>query len=182
VPATQEVETQQPVAARRTYIELPPPEPAALPASPEPEKGATDRTALAASPRSPTAPTDPEPATADPATPEIEEHLRLASQALDDYRLMVPREDSAYYHYQQVLQRDPDNAAGLQGLTDIAERYADLAEKELDQFHYPTARRYLQRGLTVQPGNQRLLALSEQTDALKDSPKRLIGKLKSLFE
>ena len=86
------------------------------------------------------------------------------------------------FYFKEVLKRDPRHEEALQGMTEIAERYADLVEKELDQFDYSEAKKYLRRGLSVQPDNGRLLKLSEQTDILKDGPKRLVGKIKSLFD
>ena len=134
-------------------------------------------------PREETAPpASPGLVTADDEDVNIEAHLLSARDALDDYRLMTPKNDSAYYYYSEVLKRDPQHQEALQGMTEIAERYADLVEKELDQFDYSEAKKYLRRGLSVQPDNGRLLKLSEQTDILKDGPKRLVGKIKSLFD
>jgi tRNA A-37 threonylcarbamoyl transferase component Bud32/tetratricopeptide (TPR) repeat protein len=110
------------------------------------------------------------------------EHLlRLARQALDDYRLTSPDNDNAYDYYRRVLEDDPDNAEALTGVARIADSYADLTEREIDQFHYRKARTYLERGLAVDPDNERLTKLKE-TSALSDAPRRVMDRVKSLFQ
>ena len=101
--------------------------------------------------------------------------------ALDDYRLTTPESNNAYYFYRQVLETDPDNAEASTGVARIADTYADLTQRELDQFHYRKARTYLERGLAVDPGNERLLKL-RQTRAYSDAPRRALDRVKALFE
>jgi hypothetical protein len=62
----------------------------------------------------------------------------------------------------------------------IADTYADLTERELDQFHYRKAETYLERGLEVDPGNERLLKL-KQSRAFSDASRRALDRVKSLF-
>jgi hypothetical protein len=85
------------------------------------------------------------------------------------------------YYYQRILAEDPDNEEALKGVAQIADRYADLAQRELDQFHYSKAQVYRDRGLAVDPNNKRLLEL-ESTSAVSDVSKRTLDKLKSLFQ
>ena len=107
--------------------------------------------------------------------------LRLARQALDDYRLSSPEKNNAFYYYRKVLEEDPNNAEALRGVTRIADRYADLTERERDQFHYRKARTYLERGLAVDPGNERLLKL-KQASTFPDASRRALDRVKSLFQ
>ena len=107
--------------------------------------------------------------------------LRLAHQALDDYRLTSPEKNNAYYYYRRLLEEDPDNAEALTGVARIADTYADLTQRELDQFHYRKARTYLERGLAVDPDNERLLKL-RQTSAFPDAMRRALDRVKSLFQ
>jgi serine/threonine-protein kinase PpkA len=109
------------------------------------------------------------------------EYLHLAKQSLDEYRLTTPDKNNAFYFYQLILEQDPDNEEALEGIKQIANIYADMAEKELDIFRYARAKSYINRGLTVDPNNQRLLEL-DRTEALADASRRFIGKVKSLFQ
>jgi serine/threonine-protein kinase PpkA len=119
---------------------------------------------------------------ADLATSEIERYLLQAQAALDAYRLTTPAEDSAYFYYQQALALSPGHAEALQGIDRIADRYADLAERNIDQYNYSQAKVYVRKGLDLRPGHQRLLALQERTSAAKDVPGRIFRGIKSIFE
>lgn len=109
------------------------------------------------------------------------EYLHQAKQSLDEYHLTTPEGNNAFYYYRLILEQDPDNEEAIEGIKQIASIYADLAEKELDMFRYARARSYIDRGLTVDPNNQRLLEL-DRTKALADASRRFIGKVKSLFQ
>jgi hypothetical protein len=112
---------------------------------------------------------------------EIEQYLLKAMVAMDMSKLTAPAQDNAYFYYQNVIRLDPDHEAANQGLTDIASRYADLAEEAIDRFQYVKAEHYVQEGVRVQPENTRLAALQQRTDAIKDVPTRLIKGVKSIF-
>ncbi|NIR84079.1 MAG: protein kinase [Gammaproteobacteria bacterium] len=112
---------------------------------------------------------------------EIRKLLRLAKEALADYRLTTPATRNAYFYYRRVLQMDPNNQRASDGMEAIARRYAALAEGELAQYRYPKAQRYIRLGLKVQPNNKRLLALKEEAQ-LKNAPKQILKDLKGLFE
>jgi hypothetical protein len=94
----------------------------------------------------------------------IEDLLALAEQSLADDRLTTPRENSAFYYYQQVLQLDPNNFSALQGMNEIALRYARLAENQIEKQHYSEARYLIQRGLSIDPYHPKLLALQNQVE------------------
>jgi tRNA A-37 threonylcarbamoyl transferase component Bud32 len=116
----------------------------------------------------------------DEHTIQRENSLRLAQQALNDNRLTTPEHDNALDYYRGILQNDPDDAAALAGIAQIADRYADLTQRELDQFHYRKARIFLERGLAVDPHSERLLEL-KQRGALSDAPQQVVDRLKALF-
>jgi serine/threonine-protein kinase PpkA len=107
--------------------------------------------------------------------------LARASMALKEYRLTTPKNDNAYYYYQRVLELQPNHEGALQGITRIANAYADLAESKLDQFEYEAAKQYLHRGLTIQPHNTRLQELQKNTNAFRDAPGRILKKIFSPF-
>jgi serine/threonine-protein kinase PpkA len=107
--------------------------------------------------------------------------LSQAATALKEHRLTRPQNNNAYDYYQRVLELHPNQKQALQGITRIADVYADLAERKLDQFKYADARKFLDRGLTVQPENVRLQELQKKTNAFRDAPGRLWKMLKSPF-
>lgn len=107
--------------------------------------------------------------------------LSQGAVALKEYKLTTPKNDNAYYYYQRALELSPNNKQAHEGITRIANAYADLAEGKLDQFEYEAAKTYLNRGLTIQPDNERLQALQENTNAFRDAPGRIWKKIKSPF-
>ena len=107
--------------------------------------------------------------------------LAQADTALKEYRLTKPKNNNAYDYYQRVLELQPQHDKALEGITGIANAYADLAESKLDQFEYKAAKEYVHRGLTIQPENTRLLALQKNTNAFRDAPKRMWKKILSPF-
>ncbi|NIU06379.1 MAG: protein kinase [Gammaproteobacteria bacterium] len=106
--------------------------------------------------------------------------LALADRALVDNRLTVPAEESAWHYYREALALDPGNARATAGFGAIAGRYAQLAERQIEEREYAKAEQFIERGLAVQPGNERLLALRRETRA-KAAPQKLIDNIKSLF-
>lgn len=90
----------------------------------------------------------------------IHELLNLAAQRFRDNQLTIPAENNALYFYEQVLALDPDNPQALAGRSNIVDRYAALASKELNSADYAGARQMVRRGLTITPDHPGLLALS----------------------
>ena len=109
-----------------------------------------------------------------------EYNLRLARQALDEYRLTTPDGNNAWYYYRRVLEENPNNTDALAGTRQIANTYADLAVRALDQLHYRKARGYIERGLMVDPKNDRLLKL-RNTSGVSYTTTRALESVKSLF-
>lgn len=96
---------------------------------------------------------------------EVQRYLVLAEQALAQYRLTTPESDNAHSHYLAVLILDAGNERALAGLIAVADKYADLAEREIRKRRYGKARVYVNRGLGVQTDNPRLLALERTVTA-----------------
>lgn len=111
----------------------------------------------------------------------IQQLLSQAATALKEDRLTRPKNSNAYYYYQRVLALHPKHKQALKGITRIADAYADLAESKLDQFKYADAKKYLNRGLAIQPENARLQELQKNANAFRDAPGRLWKKFKSPF-
>ena len=113
---------------------------------------------------------------------EVEQYLLKAEVAIDSDKLTAPAQDNAYFYYQEVIKLAPDHEVARQGLTEIANHYADLAEQALDRFEYVNAKHYVHEGIRVQPENLRLAALQQRTYVIKDVPTRLFKGIKSIFE
>jgi serine/threonine-protein kinase PpkA len=113
---------------------------------------------------------------------EVEQYLLKAKAALDSDKLTAPAQDNAYFYYQEVIKLAPDHEVARQGITEIANHYADLAELSLDRFEYVNAKHYVHEGIRVQPENLRLAALQQRTYVIKDVPTRLFKGIKSIFE
>jgi type II secretory pathway predicted ATPase ExeA len=90
---------------------------------------------------------------------EVERLLVQGQQALQDFRLLTPAQDSAYHYFQGALMLSPDNAQAIAGIEQVAERYVFLTNRALEQQDWVKARLYIDRGLSIQPGNGELLAL-----------------------
>jgi type II secretory pathway predicted ATPase ExeA len=127
-----------------------------------------------------------------------------AERALWEDRLTVPQGNSAYHYYRQVLKIAPQHGGARSGMQRIAARYTGLIERALANDEIDKARRYVARGLMVNPGNRELLALRQdvetretwleaqavaEAEALRaqpppaepEQPKTFLDKVKDLF-
>jgi len=104
--------------------------------------------------------TGPDPA----ARQQIDAWLQAAGVALEGMRLTRPADDNALAYYQQVLTLEPAHSAARAGIQSIADRYAGMARRAISRDDDGRARRYVRRGLNVQPGDAQLVALKEQLD------------------
>jgi type II secretory pathway predicted ATPase ExeA len=96
-------------------------------------------------------------------SPEVSQLLEKAELALSNNRLMVPADDNAYAYYREVLAIDPANDQAETGLQRIVTGYRELAEQSLKKGNRAEAKRYASRGLTLAPGDQRLLTIQRQS-------------------
>ena len=110
---------------------------------------------------------------------DIEKFLISAKESLDAYRLTTPPETSAYHYYNEVLKLDPENREAKQGIEEIADLYALLAEKQMKNFKYEKANEYIEKGLAVSPNHSKLLSL--KADAGKNLPTKVYESFKSHF-
>ncbi len=113
---------------------------------------------------------------------DLDWNLAKADGALRSRRLTSPARDNAMFYFRKVLDLDPNNPAALQGTAKVADAYGDLAEANLQEFKYSQAKIYIEKGLSLTPSSPRLLALKDQTNAFTDAPKRVFGKITSLFD
>lgn len=95
-----------------------------------------------------------------PDAAEVMQALRwLARNCLQDYKLVSPPKDNAYYYYSRMLEIEPGSQEARTGLLKVAERFAMLAERELADNHIQRAREYIALGLRINPANKALLDL-----------------------
>ncbi|MEJ2685645.1 MAG: AAA family ATPase [Gammaproteobacteria bacterium] len=104
----------------------------------------------------------PPPAHDESSRPSLSELATKAQAAFDDYRLTIPAVGSAYYYYQLMLARAPNDPRARQGLQRIVQRYQWLAQRSLARQDYDRARNYIHRGLGVDPDNPGLLKLQNR--------------------
>lgn len=106
--------------------------------------------------------TTPEQPETEPTSPAIDALLSKAKSQLATDHLSYPAKNSAHYYFNEVLKQDPDNPAAQRGLNNIADRYAELAQIQIDKGRTLKARRYLSQGLTIRPHHEQLIRLTNQ--------------------
>jgi tRNA A-37 threonylcarbamoyl transferase component Bud32 len=102
----------------------------------------------------------PEGADADPMHRQVVTALKwLGRKSLEESRLTSPPEDNAHYYFARLLELDPGNPQAVEGIADIARRYAQMAEAQIRRGNYALAETYLTEGLRVDPSNKQLQVL-----------------------
>ena len=99
---------------------------------------------------------------AEPEQPPLDLWIQAGNDALGRDWLTTPRNDNAYSHYKKVLAQAPGNREALSGLERIADRYAVLARRSLDDGNLQQARLYLDRGVGVQANHAGLRAVGTE--------------------
>jgi len=100
----------------------------------------------------------PAPAAATAVSPEIVQLLELARRQHGDDRLTSPPGDNAVETLREVLRRDPKNSDAKAELREIANTYGRWAKIAAAKGARGRARRYVERGLRVDPTNEPLHA------------------------
>ena len=102
---------------------------------------------------------------AQPSEDEVKQALVwLGRHSLDEYRLTAPPKDNAFYYFSRLRQLDPSNADAIQGIAEIAERFAFLAERALAEGNTASAKGFISVGLQVDPNNPTLAQLKDISD------------------
>ncbi len=94
---------------------------------------------------------------------EVEEFLRVAQRQMDEGKLTEPESDNALESFTQALNRQPDNAAAIKGLAQIAESFTAQANGALKKGEFSTALKLANSGLLAAPDNAELLAIQSQS-------------------
>ncbi len=114
-----------------------------------------------------------------PAPEEVKKALAwLGRQCLEEYKLTYPPKDNAFYYFSRLLEVEPGNQLAINGIYEIADRYATLAEQTLARDEPEKILTYIDIGLKINPDHPTLLALRELASTQEPS---FMGKLKSLF-
>jgi hypothetical protein len=120
--------------------------------------------------------TDAPPATAGPppqtgaTEPTIAALLEKAQEQLATDHLSYPVDDSARYYFSEVLKLDPGHPTANRGLDSIADRYAELAQREIDRGRTLRAGRHLSQGLAIRPRHERLIHLTNRLNRPAATP------------
>jgi protein TonB len=118
------------------------------------------------------------PAPAPPVNAEIVKALKfLGQQSLDAYKLTYPPGDNAYYYFSRLLEIEPGNPEAVNGILQIADRYAFLAEQAVLNNENEKASAYADIGLRINPRNEALLALKNFSQAQDGSLWTTVRKL-----
>ena len=103
----------------------------------------------------------------------------LGRKSLEEYRLIHPPEDNAYYYYSRLLEADATDKAAVAGLLNIADRYAYLAERSILDNDYSKAQAYINIGQKFNHNHEALIKLNKLNLDVRE--KTFIEKLKSIF-
>lgn len=98
----------------------------------------------------------------DPREVAIQTNLTAALGAFEAGRLVDPQGDSAFFFYSEVLKFDPQNAAALEGIERIGERFVEQAENLMVEGNLAGAALALDGLRRVQPDHRRLRFLDTQ--------------------
>jgi serine/threonine protein kinase len=88
--------------------------------------------------------------------------LLLAQKALEEDRLLTPKNDCAFKYYSEILKLNPDNILAQNGLTKIGERYATLAKLAYKEFNLEEANHLVEFGLQAVPKHEQLRDLKTE--------------------
>ncbi len=97
----------------------------------------------------------------------IKELAQKAQHSLEDNNLTSPLTDCAYKYYQDIQRLDHDSTIVRNGMKNIADKYADLADSSYRNLNLTNARAFVKKGLEVQPDHERLLSLQRDLSLSK---------------
>ncbi|NKB36393.1 MAG: protein kinase [Gammaproteobacteria bacterium] len=127
----------------------------------------------------PTVNAEPVIVTPEPVSADVLKALSwLGKQSLEEFKLTYPAKDNAYYYFNRMLEMDPGNEEAINGILEIADRYAMQAEQALSRNQHEKMLTYIEYGLRINPDNQSLRALKQLASSQDTS---FLGTIKSLF-
>lgn len=97
-----------------------------------------------------------------PNTQEVAAAMRwLAQHSLNEYRLVSPPKDNAFYYYSRLLQLNPEDKEAQAGMRQIAASYSVLADRAIADGDNVKARSFISMGLQIDPNNPALKSLNQ---------------------
>ncbi|WP_237057400.1 serine/threonine-protein kinase [Microbulbifer sediminum] len=99
---------------------------------------------------------------------QLDQYLKQGAQALQDGRLQKPEGDNALHYYRQALALDQDNARAHAGIARVLDEFIRLARVEISESDFSGAHYYVDSGLSIEPGNEVLLALSTELKEIQE--------------
>lgn len=82
--------------------------------------------------------------------------LRSADEALESGRVLQPDNDNAHYYFQQVLAREPDHAAALEGMARVQRALLDQALLAARDHDFEQAEAWMDKASAVSTGQEAL--------------------------
>ncbi len=92
---------------------------------------------------------------------QIRDLLAQAERQIARRQLTLPEDNNALSTLRQILSIDPEQTQALEGITRVADAYADLARGKIDLDLIEQAQSLIDRGLSVAPDHPPLRALQE---------------------
>ena len=109
---------------------------------------------------------------------KIKQFLVKAEESLHSYKFTHPKEDCAFYYYNEVLKLDSYNHEAEQGIEEIPNSTVKAAKRRMKIFRYLSAKNLIEQGLAIAPDHPNLLSLKKE---LNDKlPMRLLNDLKGI--
>ena len=102
--------------------------------------------------------------------------LNAGELAISEFRLTNPKGNNAFEYFQQVLKIDKQNEQAHTGILRIANIYARLTRKEIDEENLELAHLFIERGLTIRPGHQGLTELEAELREKSSPPDTQISQ------
>ena len=100
---------------------------------------------------------------------QIENLLENAQQALEQDRLLYPKETSAYAYLSLVFELNPGDENAKRGLEQVVERYIELAIQAIDRRQLNRAKSMLDRAKLVDKNHPSILPTENQLELVNNS-------------
>ena len=101
---------------------------------------------------------------------EVMQALRwLGQHSLKEYRLTTPEMDNAYYYFSRLLAMDPNDKDALEGIANIADRYAMLAEYAIRHNQPKKAEAYINAGLKFNSQHKEIMQYEALLKDMEDN-------------
>ncbi len=93
--------------------------------------------------------------------------LKSGDAALESGRILQPENDNAQYYFQQVLNKEPANAAALDGMAGVQQAMLGQALVAAREYDFELAENWVQKAAEVRSGQEAVLSAGVEIDAIK---------------